>query len=321
MIRSSLWLVALAALTTGLAAAEPVAESRRTENKSEWVFSLLPKSLQRNPRLELSVITELTEAGRRARHASPQQPAYVDFFTAGPKHLGHTAGNEKTLPQAEIESLLERALAANGFLRASAHQKRPELVILYTWGTHALLIEPDAENPVLSGNEIARNLLDRAAMVGGEKFAREMLQLFEQADALAIAANAPVPPGGAAVFTPEMTAMMNPVELYKRRSAKNEALVDQSASDVYYVVASAYDYASMQAKKRQLLWRTRMTVASAGVSPQQTLPTLIQTAAPYFGREMAEPEMIYKRAIKDGQVEIGPATVIEGEVRRPNGGK
>ena len=87
-----------------------------------------------------------------------------------------------------IGRAVERALATNGFLRASAHQRKPDLVILYTWGTHALLVEPDAENPVLSGQEIARNLLDRAAMVGGAKFAAEMLELFEQADALAIAA-------------------------------------------------------------------------------------------------------------------------------------
>jgi hypothetical protein len=321
MIRPSTLLATLAAFAAGAMAAESPPAPTQTERKSEWVFSLLPKSMQRNPRLELTVITEMTEAGRRAHQATSQQPVYVDFFSAGPKHLGHTAGNETTLPQAEVEALLERALATNGFLRASAHQRKPDLVILYTWGTHALLVEPDAENPVLSGQEIARNLLDRAAMVGGSKFAAEMLQLFEQADALAIAANAPVPPGGAAVFTPEMTAMMNPVELFKKRGVKNEALVNQSASDIYYVVASAYDHAAMADKRRLLLWRTRMTVAAAGVSPQQTLPTLVQTAAPYLGRPMAEPEMIYKRALKDGQVEIGPATVIEGDVRPINGRK
>ena len=317
MLWPKILLALLAALLTALAAADAPAGSRKPESKSEWVFSLLPKSLQRNPRLELTVITEMTEAGRRARQPSAQQPAYVDFFTTGAKHLGHTAGNERTLRPAEVEALLERALAANGFVRAAPQQRKPDLMILYTWGTHALLVEPDADNPMLSGNEVARNLLDRAAMVGGAKFAGEMLQLFEQADALAIAANAPIPPGGSAVFTPEMVALMNPVEQFKRRSVKNEALVTQSASDIYYVVASAYDYAAMQTNKRLLLWRTRMTVASAGVSPEQTLPTLIQTATPYFGREMAEPEMIYKRALKDGQVEIGPAKVIEGDVRPP----
>ena len=177
----------LAALPTALAAADAPADTRKPESKSEWVFSLLPKSLQRNPRLELTVITEMTEAGRRARQPSAQQPAYVDFFTTGAKHLGHTAGNERTLRPAEVEALLERALAANGFVRAAPQQRKPDLMILYTWGTHALLVEPDADNPMLSGNEVARNLLDRAAMVGGAKFAGEMLQLFEQADALAIA--------------------------------------------------------------------------------------------------------------------------------------
>jgi hypothetical protein len=309
------------ATAVGVHAAEPQPATPPAAGKSEWVFSLLPKSMQRNPQLELTVITEMTEAGRRARPVSAAKPAYVDFFTAGPKHLGHSAGNEKTLPEKEVEALLERALATNGYLRATQHRQPPELVILYTWGTHAMLVEGDADNPSLSGNEIARNLLDRAAMVGGEKFAREMLELFEQADALAVAASAPIPPGGRPVFSPEVTAMMNPVEQYKRRSVKNEALVNQSFGDLYYVVASAYDYAAMQAKRRLLLWRTRMTVASAGVSAAQTLPSLIHTAAPYLGREMAEPEMIYRRAIQTGAVEIGAATVIEGDVRRPPGPK
>ena len=47
------------------------------------------------------------------------------------------------------------------------------------------------------------------------------------------------------------------------------------------------------------LWRTRMTVAAQGVSQEQTLPTLIATAAPYFGKDMTEPETLSKRTVRD----------------------
>jgi hypothetical protein len=123
----------------------------------------------------------------------------------------------------------------------------------------------------------------------------------------------PTPPGGNPVITPELLEFTNPVNLFKRSDPKNEFLVDQAASNVYYVVASAYDYKAMLAKQRVLLWRTRMTVASAGISQDQGLPTLVLTAAPYFGKEMAEPEIINKRAVRDGSVEVGTPTVVEPE--------
>ena len=40
---------------------------------------------------------------------------------------------------------------------------------------------------------VARNLLDRAALVGGERFAEKLVKLFDEADSLALAASALVP--------------------------------------------------------------------------------------------------------------------------------
>jgi hypothetical protein len=105
--------------------------------------------------------------------------------------------------------------------------------------------------------------------------------------------------------------------MFKRSNPKNEFLVDQAASNVYYVVASAYDFKSVMAKQRLLLWRTRMTVAAAGVSQVQTLPTLVLSAAPFFGKEMSEPETMSKRAVREGTVEIGTPTVVEPGTPKP----
>ena len=309
-------LIASAPLLSGAAAPPPgtpasTGKEGRSSGKSEWVFSLLPKSLQKNPRLELTVITEMTDAGKKLPPVSPQAPAYFETFSPGPRHLGHSQGNESTLKPAEIERLLRRALAANGYLPASQPGQPPSLLIIYTWGSHYLLTEGDEENPTLSGDQVARNLLDRAALVGGEKFAKRLLDLFQQADAMNIAASARPPPGGEQVFTPAMVEFANPVSMFKRSDPANEFLVDQTASDVYYVVASAYDRKSVTENRRVLLWRTRMTVAAQGVSQEQSLPTLVLSAAPFFGKEMVGPEILSKRAIREGSVEVGTPTVVD----------
>lgn len=315
---SRLLLVALALARSPAAAPAPAHQAPPAKNDtSGWVFSILPKSFQKNPLLELTVITEMTPAGRQLPGVTPQAPAYVELFTSGPRHLGHAHGNEAKVKAEDIQRLLTRALATTGYLPAQPPAQPPSVLILYTWGAHFMLTEGDEENPVLSGNQIARNLLDRAALVGGEKFAARLLELFEQADALSLAASARTPPGGQPVMTAEMMDFANPVNLFKRASVKNEFLVDQAASDVYYVVASAYDYRSFQEKRRLLLWRTRMTVAAAGVSAEQSLPTLVQTAAPYFGKDMAESEILSRRVVREGKVEVGTPTVVEPKAPAP----
>ncbi len=314
-IRCSLLAFLLPTLLVGASAAAE--KEKPAAKKSEWVFSLLPKSFQKNPQLEITVITEMTPAGRQRPAPTAQAPAYFEAFSPGPKHLGESAGNQVTLKPADIERLLTRALATNGYLPAKMPAQPPSILIIYTWGSHSLLTEGDAENPVLSGEQIARNLLDRAALVGGEKFAARLLDLFEKADAMSIAGRATPPPGGESVFTPAMMEFANPVNQFKRADPKNEFLVDQAASNVYYVVASAYDYRSVTEKRRLLLWRTRMTVAADGVSQEQTLPTLVSSAAPFFGRDMPEAEILTKRALREGNVEIGTPTVVEPPAATP----
>src|SRR5947207_13393327 len=89
--------------TPSPAATTPVpAPEKKDSGKSQWVFSLLPKSLQKNPRLELTVITEMTEAGKKLPPVSSEKPAYFETFSAGFHQLGHPPGNEKSLKQPEL---------------------------------------------------------------------------------------------------------------------------------------------------------------------------------------------------------------------------
>lgn len=312
-------------LAVGAFAAEsaPPAAGPKPEpekEKSEWVFSILPKSLQKNPLLELTVITEMTEAGKKLPPVSTQQPAFFEAVSGGFRQLGDAPGDEKSLSAEQIEKVLTRALAPNGYQPAHLPEHPPSLLIVYTWGGH---YRKDDSDPAVSGNAVARNILDRASLVGGEKFAAELLRLFEQAEATGMSDPSSLPSSAdsQAVITRELAEFANPVAMFRRASVKNEFLLDQTANDIYYVVASAYDYRlAVTEHRRVLLWRTRMTVASQGVSQEQTLPTLVTTAAPYFGKDMAESAILSKR-VREGTVEVGTPVVVPPAPEHASGEK
>ena len=131
-LRLSLAFLALAAV--GAAAPAPVPSPAppppeppaRKESSSEWVFSLLPKSFQKNPLLELTVITEMTEAGRRLPPVSTAQPAYFELFTTGAHHQGHAQGSGATLKMEDVQRLLIRSLTTNGYRPAQPPAQPPK---------------------------------------------------------------------------------------------------------------------------------------------------------------------------------------------------
>jgi hypothetical protein len=312
------WFLALLLLPVASAAdpTPPATPKAEEKPKSGWVFSLLPKSVQQNPNLDLTVVTEVTDAGKKFPQASPQKPIYYQPVSSGYHPLGDTSAADNAVSKETILRILERSLTANGYLPEKLPEHPATIAVFYVWGSDNLFVEPDPDNPTTDSEKVTRNILDRAALVGGEKFAAQMLQLFVQANEEA-AANTQLPvndPSGevtaiAPVMGQDQLDFSNPVYRFKQRNVKNAFLVDQAVSDCYYVVASAYDYKELS-KRKILLWRTRMTCNSQGVSQEQSLPALIASAGPYFGKEMPEPEILTKRSVREGKVDVGPATVV-----------
>jgi hypothetical protein len=290
-------------------------------------FEFLPKTFQRNPKLDMTVITEMTDAGKKLPLVSPQAPTYYIAHSGGYRAVGAKAG-QPPFPAAETERLLKTTLAQRGFQPATPEHP-PSLLIVYTWGSHNY---PDVMEEAASSSQdtIIANVLDRAALAGGDKFAAEVRRAIEErvanyetlpshggggssASAAMYQAETGMDPVNlsAAAELYQMNQLMDPVKLLADKSAKNAFLVGQVGDDCYYVVASAYDYRSLAENHRQLLWRTRMTVNARAVSQAQALPTLIETGGPYLGREMTEPEVLVKRALDWGHVEIGQPKVVE----------
>lgn len=350
-----LTLAALLAVHPGQAAQADAAPDNQSNGSGlSWLSILLPRSMQKNPRVDFNVITEMTPAGRRRPEASASNPVYYHLHSVGYRRLGDGApgGEHPPAPEGLMEGM-RNALAENGYFEMQDATGTPDLVLITYWGSYtsagfdaqalndqlnAQEANPDAPpRPemnmesaetllplVLSDLRKRQELLERASLVGGVKFAGELQKVLNEEVNFAdqreneerLAAMMQSAAGGDGFVAGAVLAFqnMNPFYRFKNRDAKTNYLVEQAFGSMYFVVASAYDYKTMADPQKLLLWRTKMTVDSSGVAMRETLPRLIANAAPFFGRDMPEPTTVRTRINREGKVEIGPATVIEEAV-------
>lgn len=239
-------------------------------------FTLVPKPFQKNPQLEITVFTELTDFGRRLIAVSPEEPARFVVHVKGAMSMGMGVGGERMPSSGELEAVLYSALEARGYLPAIEDGPAPRFVLIFHWGSHHGL---DLELAGLFPELQRQHMLERAMLVGGRDFKQEVARIFD--------------------FGP----------LPKDRTPKMSALLNQAGSNLYYAVVSAYDFESVAHDKPRLAWRTTMTVTSSGVAMEEAMPPLVMTASGFFGREMAGPSAIW-RHVRRGTVEMGPLRYI-----------
>jgi hypothetical protein len=132
-----------------------------------------------------------------------------------------------------------------------------------------------------------RNLVIKAALVGGEKFALDMAR---------------------AIYTGTLT-------FFRDRDAHNDTLVGMAFGDLYFVIASAYDYNAATHGEQKLLWRTKISTDSNGLMMDDTVPTLVADAKDYFGHPTDGSVVLYSRMF-GGHVILGE-TVVKGYLENP----
>ncbi len=294
------------------------------------VFSLLPRSFQDNPRTDLSVICEMTDEGRKRPVVTADFPATYLAHDAGFLEAGEVDSVRKP-DQAALIKTLERALAQNGY-KPVAEGGRPDYALIYHWGTHRRNTQ----------DEFLDELIGRALLVGGRKFAQELRDvLVEQAEfyrmtpqearsgmpnmateqmAQAIGTNS-IDPGlsSAAGTNPINSAMgllnvLSPLEKYKRKDPRNEFLVEQTLGSIYFVVITAIDPVLAAQGRKVVLWRARMSVDSNGLALSDALPAMLSHSSPFLGRDMdAAATMTPKLLRGKDKISIGEATVVEDE--------
>ncbi len=377
-VRPHRWLGLLPLLVTAplpLPAAETAAAAANFDSELEsksggFGFSLLPKAFQKNPKVDLNVITEMTPDGRKLTPPTAAKPVYYVTIPGGFVKSGQSlSAGEKPPPVADLERVMQKALTQNSYLPADGPQHSPSLALIYHWGSHGNQAEdpqqtadqmrqesetgvgPNRDNLTsLSEGQLQfaltnlakrKDLLERAALIGGTKFAADLQKVLEdqvvyQNEIYRVERPAPqgmsMLGGGSESGTssgssssggstpmpkpimgdmPTLTVdTFSPFERFRRSHPQVEHLVEESFGTCYFVIASAYDYTDLSQGRRRLLWRTKMTVNAEGVAMQQTLPTLVISAGKYFGREMDGAATISRRLLK-GEVEVGTPTVVE----------
>lgn len=245
-------------------------------------LNFLPKAFQRNPELEMTAVCELTDYGRTLPVASPQAPVYYVGHSTGFQQRGDSVGGEHPPTDSYLGRVLAHSLAKAGFLPASRSHP-PTLVLMFHWGSHNAM---DRELAAMFPELANRQRLERAVLVGGRKFETSIARRLEFGDSIV------------------------------DHAAKNDFLTDQASQSLYFVIVSAYDLPALARGQRQLVWRASLTANAIGVSMTDSLPALILTSAPFFGRDLAEPEILF-RTVKRGVVEYGPLNVIEADVPVP----
>lgn len=286
------------------AAAPALAADDEDKPVAGFQFELLPRSFQKRPLVDVHVITEMTPAGRQQPAPTAAQPVYYLTRPAGQLALGLGAtSDEKPADVAKLEEMMKASLAVSHYLPAKEKQQ-PNIVIIYSWGSHSAPLgqgdlgvdEAGTADTGEARETMTRELLERAKLVGGEKFTQELIQALNE--------EATRRRSGASF------GMMNPMEQFRNRNAKTMAMLEDIGGSIYFVVASAYDAASIATNKRVLLWRTKMATRASGVNLLESMPSLIVTAGPYFGKEMAESESVRRRLNRGGSVELAPLELL-----------
>jgi hypothetical protein len=242
---------------------------------------LLPRSMNPNPRVGVSVITEMTPDGKTMTPPDPNRPAYYAPWDGGLVEEGDTVAGEVPPKKERLAAMMERALAASGYLPATKEHP-PTIIIYYRWGSYNHLTPLD-ENDPMGEMVVRKNVFTRAALVGGVDFAKEMMR----------------------------SANNGTVDFFRMSRPDHDELVDMATGDLYFVVAVGFDGASAKTGKSKRLWTTKISASSEGLAMDETLPALATSGRMLFGHETNGPVLTSPRLFA-GKVEVGP-TVIIGE--------
>jgi len=307
------WLIVIAGFCSSpiLLAADPgdAARSGKAEKtESPYAFSLLPKAFQKHPVLAISVITDLTEEGKRVKPPTREHPTYYYATCSGYHHEGQGVSEKGSVSEEDMTKRVTDALAFNHFLPATAEHP-PTLALFFFWGVHSKLDQGDSETGELGPRDVGfHNLLSRAALVGGEKFAKDLAKAIKEQSVSGMPA----------------MSIADPVYRFTNRDDLTRNLMEQVLDDCYYVIVSAYDGAALTRGEKKLLWRTRMSTPAQGVSLAETVSALVASSRPFLGQQMSQASIVGKRIDRDGRVEIGDIKFKgyeESAAEKPSEGK
>ena len=285
------WIPVLVVLGLGTALIAPSQSATAGAPAVATDSSAQPAPPRTSATFDSSAITEWTEVGRGIAAPTADSPAYVVIYAKGQHDFGPALATEKAPAPEMLDQQVEKSLAQRHYLRADA-KHQPAYLIVFSWGSHRALVYNSQDAGFA-------NLLDRAALVGGNRFANELRAALDReasaSDATSNEAFGAQMPGMRPVSAADLFGSISPLERFRKRDQKTEDLLNQISNDCYYVIISAFDYASVGQGKSQLLWRTKLTTTTPGISMADAVPSLIATGGAYLGRSMTEADLFSSR--------------------------
>jgi hypothetical protein len=220
-------------------------------------LAAVPVAAGRN--LQMIIVAEQTEPKSAPVPPRPDHPTDYVVFDAGYIEAGDPIANEKPPASTAMADALRNALAAQGYQAAAAGQ--PQILFVYHWG----LLNRDS-HAIRNGLSIDPNLHARLALLTTTRQDGEIENF---------------------LLDHRLMGQTNPVfRTPGFLEFQYRDVLDLSHDDSYFVVLSAYDYASVSRREARLLWRVKMSTRSAGAAMADALPTLLRGGAPYFGRDL-----------------------------------
>lgn len=223
---------------------------------------------------EVLVVSDAPNPAAAALRPTKEKPVYYVILGGAERTLGDPIAGEKMPDSATLKYEIARALHSQGFLLTKVGGPRPEIAIVYAYGTANLstvdLQDTDPSTGETTTSTISFNRGEIAALVGALKADRHLL-MSSEADRI------------------------------------NQAARD----DRLYVLIAALDVDALTRKERKLIWRTRISIDSRRQSLPEALRVMLTSAAPYFATETDLPKFIEDADRRKAEVLIGTPTVVE----------
>jgi hypothetical protein len=269
----SLAAIAMAFLTLTLSpptlSAPPPADSSKKKPPPAVPRKHWQPDSQINPQIDYAIITEMTEAGLKLPKPSFNKPVY--YISHLPPSMeqrknGDATGGPKQVPYSFLQKQLENSLAANGYRPATAKATIPPTqVLFFEWGVCEKIEIPDTAPDKNSGNTDAGktastsfhdNLIARAKLIGGQKFAGEFAQATKK----------------------------NDMAGFSMRDENTRTFVNAIYNGCHYLRVTSCDFEAHKRNRKKLLWITTISGPLQGVSLEASLPIMINNASYFFGR-------------------------------------
>lgn len=231
------------------------------------------------PAPDVLVVADNFQKERSEIVPTPDRPVYYIILGGMEWTIGLPVGGERLPKEEELEEQITSALEPLGYLRTTVGGPMPELVLTYTFG-----------GANLEFDSIERTVFSPEGEESSETFSR-------------------------AVNSRQICSLIGINRARGRMLSGTEAaeLNDAANEDRIYLMVAALDARELLKKKKTCVWRTWMSVTSTGNWLNESIPTMLASGAPWFGKETAMPTFITE-SDRRARVEFGELRVVpDGE--------